>query len=32
MIDEILRLVFAWGSCALVVVFWYYVMSRIGTF
>ena len=25
-------LAFAWGVCALVVLFWYYVMSRIGTF
>ena len=29
---EILRLAFAWGICALVVLFWYYVMSRLGTF
>jgi len=32
MIQEILSLVFAWGVCALVVMFWYYVMSRLGTF
>jgi hypothetical protein len=29
---EILRLAFAWGICALVVLFWYYIMSRLGTF
>ena len=29
---EILRLAFAWGVCALVVLFWYYIMSRLGTF
>ena len=29
---EVLRLAFAWGVCAAVVYFWYYVMSRIGTF
>jgi hypothetical protein len=32
LIHEILRLVLAWGICALVVVFWYYIMSRLGTF
>ncbi|CAO5171451.1 conserved hypothetical protein [Frankia sp. AiPs1] len=32
MLAEILSLAFAWGVCALVVVFWYYLMSRIGTF
>ena len=32
MFDEILRLALAWGVCALVVVFWHYVMSRLGTF
>jgi hypothetical protein len=32
MIEEILRLAFAWGVCALVVAFWYYVMKNIGTF
>jgi hypothetical protein len=31
-LEEILRLGFAWGVCAVVVVFWYYVMSRLGTF
>jgi hypothetical protein len=31
-IEEILRLAFAWGVCAVVVAFWYYVMSRLGTF
>jgi len=30
--QEILRLAFAWGVCAAVVGFWYYVMSRIGSF
>jgi hypothetical protein len=24
--------VLAWGICAVVVVFWYYIMSHIGTF
>lgn len=32
MLAEILSLAFAWGICTLVVVFWYYIMSRIGTF
>ena len=32
MLREILRLALAWGICALVVVFWYYIMSRLGTF
>lgn len=32
MLGEILRLLFAWGVCGLVVAFWYYVMSRLGTF
>ena len=26
------RLALAWGICAVVVVFWYYIMSRLGTF
>jgi hypothetical protein len=29
---EILRLAFAWGVCVAVVAFWYYIMSRLGTF
>jgi hypothetical protein len=29
---EILRLAFAWGVCAAVVYFWYYIMSRLGSF
>ena len=29
---EIARLGFAWGICALVVLFWYWVMKSIGTF
>jgi hypothetical protein len=32
MLEEVLSLAFAWGVCAGVVAFWYYVMSRIGTF
>lgn len=32
MLEEILSLAFAWGVCAAVVAFWYYLMSRIGTF
>ena len=32
MIEEILRLALAWGICALVVAFWYYIMSRLGQF
>ena len=32
LIHEILRLALAWGICALVVVFWYYIMSRLGSF
>jgi len=31
-IEEILRLGFAWAICAVVVVFWYYIMSRLGSF
>lgn len=29
---EILRLAIAWGICGLVVYFWYYIMSHLGTF
>ncbi len=32
MIEEILRLALAWGICVLIVGFWYYIMSRLGTF
>lgn len=32
MIQEILSLGFAWGVCALVVAFWYWLMKNIGTF
>ena len=32
MVHEILRLALAWGICGLIVAFWYYVMSRLGTF
>lgn len=32
MFEEILRLAFAWGVCGLVVLFWYYILSRLGTF
>jgi hypothetical protein len=31
-LGEILSLVLAWGICAVVVVFWYYIMSHLGTF
>jgi hypothetical protein len=31
-LGEVLSLAIAWGICAVVVVFWYYVMSRIGSF
>jgi hypothetical protein len=31
-LGEILSLAIAWGVCALVVAFWYYIMSRLGTF
>lgn len=29
---ELFRLALTWAICALVVYFWYYVMSRLGTF
>jgi hypothetical protein len=29
---EILSLGIAWGICTAVVAFWYYIMSRLGTF
>jgi hypothetical protein len=32
MIGELLMLAITWGVCGLVVAFWYYLMSRIGTF
>ena len=32
MVGEIIMLAIAWGVCGLVVYFWYYVMSRLGTF
>ncbi len=32
MLNEILRLALAWGVCGVVVWFWYYIMSRLGTF
>jgi hypothetical protein len=32
MIEEILRLALAWGICVVIVAFWYYIMSRLGTF
>ena len=32
MLGEILSLALAWGVCAVVVVFWYYIMSHLGTF
>jgi uncharacterized MnhB-related membrane protein len=32
MLGELLSLAIAWGICGLVVAFWYYIMSRIGTF
>lgn len=32
MLGQIWSLVFAWGVCGIVVYFWYYVMSRIGSF
>jgi len=32
MLEEILNLALAWGICAAVVAFWYYVMSHLGTF
>jgi 4-amino-4-deoxy-L-arabinose transferase-like glycosyltransferase len=31
-IEEILRLGLAWAICTVVVVFWYYIMSRLGSF
>jgi hypothetical protein len=31
-IEEILRLALAWGICALVVWFWYWLMKSLGTF
>jgi hypothetical protein len=31
-LHEILRLALAWGLCGLIVAFWYYIMSRLGTF
>jgi hypothetical protein len=32
MVGELLMLAITWGICAAVVAFWYYIMSRIGTF
>lgn len=32
MLEEIIRLAGAWGLCVLIVLFWYYIMSRLGTF
>ena len=32
MLGEILMLLITWVICGLVVAFWYYIMSRIGTF
>lgn len=32
MLLEILRLSFAFGSCALIVAFWYWLFDSIGTF
>lgn len=30
--QEIVRLATAWGGMCAVIVFWYWIMSRIGTF
>lgn len=32
MFEDIIRFVVAWGGCALIIWFWYWVMSKIGTF
>jgi len=32
MVGELLSLAITWAICAVVVAFWYYIMSRIGTF
>jgi hypothetical protein len=32
MLHEIVRLLLAWGICGLIVLFWYYIMSRLGPF
>lgn len=32
MLEDILRLTIAFGSVALIVVFWYWIMDSIGTF
>lgn len=29
---DLIRFGLTWGGCALLVLFWYYVISRIGTF
>jgi hypothetical protein len=31
-LGEIFSLAIAWGICAVVVAFWYYIMSHLGTF
>jgi hypothetical protein len=31
-LEELLSLAIAWGICAVMVWFWYYIMSRLGTF
>ncbi len=30
--EEIVRLVIAWGIIALIIAFWYWLLSNIGTF
>lgn len=32
MIQDIVRLVVAWGAVGAIVAFWYWIMSNIGTF
>ena len=32
MIEDIVRLIIAWGTMGAVIAFWYWVMSNIGTF
>jgi hypothetical protein len=31
-LEEFLSLAMAWGICAVMVWFWFYIMSRLGTF
>jgi hypothetical protein len=32
MIEDIVRFAVAWGGCAGLVFFWYWIMGKIGTF